>query len=100
MLGGAVQPHIQNLYKKRMHLFTQAIFSLSCARSYRHFLFSTFPPCMPDFHIMSSSSPKFPLKVMHMHTFVSLNQSGLFCLQPAIHVVVSEIKKVKMGQEV
>ncbi len=59
--------------------------------------FPPFPPCMPDFRIISSSSPKFPLQVMHMHTFVSLNQSGLFCLQPAIHFVVSEIKQVRCG---
>lgn len=29
MLGGAVQPHIQHLYKNCMRLFIQAIFSLS-----------------------------------------------------------------------
>lgn len=63
MLGGAVVPQFQHLYKnkkrrKTMHLFMQTIFSLSPVQTLS--FLSPFTICMPDFYIIPACSQTVP----------------------------------------
>lgn len=75
--------------------------SLSCAWSYTPTPLSLHA-CL-TFTLFLPPLKQFPLPVMHTlthkHTFVSIKQSGLFCLQPAIHFAISYIKEVRCGSK-